>query len=148
MCIFPLCTVTHEDKRTPEDMFHRTYIAAWLLRLLKTSGYFPESVKTPDTAKAKPSDGELYIGGLILHNLMIIQFNAHEVSCTIFPSFTNKDVLCFRLLVQLALQSQISELAVPKGNNTLAKAKNKFIGGGLYPTISLFNHSCNPGVIR
>ncbi|KAK9307770.1 hypothetical protein QLX08_002008 [Tetragonisca angustula] len=112
--------VTHEDKRTPEDTFHRTYIAAWLLRLLKTSPYFPESVKTPDTANAKPSDGELYIGGLILHNLMIIQFNAHE----------------------------ISELAVPKGNNTLAKAKNKFIGGGLYPTISLFNHSCNPGIIR
>lgn len=112
--------VTHEDKRTSEDIFHRTYIATWLLRLLKASRYFPESVKTPDTAKAKPSDGELYIGGLILHNLMIIQFNAHE----------------------------ISELAIPKGNNTLAKAKNKFIGGGLYPTISLFNHSCSPGVIR
>lgn len=112
--------VTHEDTRTVEDLFHRTYIASWLLRLLKKGPYFPKHVKTPDTIEAKLSDGELYIGGLILHNLMTIQFNAHE----------------------------ISELVIPKADNNLANAKSKFIGGGLYPTISLFNHSCNPGIIR
>lgn len=72
--------ITHEEERTSEDLFHRTYIATWLLRLLKRSPYFPEWVKTPDSAEAIPSDGELYIGSLILHNLMLIQFNAHEVS--------------------------------------------------------------------
>ncbi|XP_003487532.1 SET and MYND domain-containing protein 4 [Bombus impatiens] len=112
--------ITHEEERTSEDLFHRTYIATWLLRLLKRNPYFPEWVKTPDSAEAIPSDGELYIGSLILHNLMLIQFNAHE----------------------------ISELAVPKGSNILAKAKSKFIGGGVYSTVSLFNHSCNPGIIR
>lgn len=76
--------VTHEDKRTVEDLFHRSYIASWLLRLLKKSPYFPKHVKTPDTVEAKLSDGELYIGGLILHNLMTIQFNAHEVSYILF----------------------------------------------------------------
>lgn len=76
--------VTHEDTRTVEDLFHRTYIASWLLRLLKKGPYFPKHVKTPDTIEAKLSDGELYIGGLILHNLMTIQFNAHEVSYILF----------------------------------------------------------------
>lgn len=79
-----LYIVTHEDKRTIEDLFHRTYIASWLLRLLKKGPYFPKHVKTPDTVEAKLSDGELYIGGLILHNLMTIQFNAHEVSYILF----------------------------------------------------------------
>ncbi|XP_076232115.1 protein-lysine N-methyltransferase SMYD4 [Calliopsis andreniformis] len=112
--------ITHEDERTAEDLFHRTYIATWLLRLLKNSPYFPDNVRTPDTAEAKPSEGELFIGGLILHSLMVMQFNSHE----------------------------ISELTIPRGDKTLARAKSIFIGGGLYATVSLFNHSCNPGIIR
>ncbi|XP_076755179.1 protein-lysine N-methyltransferase SMYD4 [Xylocopa sonorina] len=112
--------ITHENERTTEDFLHRTYIATWLLRLLKKGPYFPEHVKTPDTAEGKPSEGELFIGGLILHNLMVLQFNCHE----------------------------ISELTMLKLNRSLANAKSTFIGGGLYPTISLFNHSCNPGIIR
>ncbi|KZC10665.1 SET and MYND domain-containing protein 4 [Dufourea novaeangliae] len=112
--------ITHENERTTKDLFHRTYIAMWLLRLLKKGPYFPENVKTPDTVEAKPSEGELYIGGLILHSLMLLQFNAHE----------------------------ISELTMSRSDKTLSKAKSIFIGGGLYPTVSLFNHSCNPGIIR
>lgn len=27
-------------------------------------------------------------------------------------------------------------------------AKTVFLGGGLYPTLGLFNHSCNPGIVR
>lgn len=27
-------------------------------------------------------------------------------------------------------------------------AKTVFLGGGLYPTLALFNHSCNPGIVR
>lgn len=72
-------TVTHEDERTIEDHFHRAYVASWLLRLLKNSPYFPDDVKTPDTTEAELSEGELFIGGLILHTLMVMQFNSHEV---------------------------------------------------------------------
>lgn len=131
------------------------------MRLLKRSPYFPEWVKTPDSAEATPSDGELYIGSLILHNLMLIQFNAHEVSrvISLFPFlFFDKTSINYRIesLIYLCVvciytftfHSQISELAVPKGSNILAKAKSKFIGGGVYSTVSLFNHSCNPGIIR
>lgn len=112
--------VTHVDERTTQDLFHRAYIASWILRLLKNGPYFPDDVKTPNTAEATPSEGELFIGGLILHGLMVMQFNSHE----------------------------ISELTIPRGDKTLAKAQSIFIGGGLYLTVSLFNHSCNPGIIR
>ncbi|XP_078044040.1 protein-lysine N-methyltransferase SMYD4 [Augochlora pura] len=112
--------ITHENARTADDHIHRTYIAMWLLRLLKRGPYFPKNVKTPDTVESTPSEGELFIGGLILHSLMLLQFNAHE----------------------------ISELTMSKTDKTLSKAKSIFIGGGLYPTVSLFNHSCNPGIIR
>ncbi|XP_031850428.2 protein-lysine N-methyltransferase SMYD4 [Nomia melanderi] len=112
--------VSHEEERTTDDLLHRTYIALWLLRLLKKGPYFPEDVKTPDTAGTKLSESELYIGGLLLNSLMILQFNTHE----------------------------ISELTTSKNNKSLSKAKSMFIGGGLYPSVSLFNHSCNPGIIR
>ncbi|XP_029675383.1 SET and MYND domain-containing protein 4-like [Formica exsecta] len=112
--------VTHEDKRLPEDIFHRAYMAAWLLRLLRTGEYLPENIKTTDTADSRLSDEELFIAGLLLHNLQLLQFNSHE----------------------------ISELVRPKGEKTLAKAKSIFIGGGVYPTVAMLNHSCNPGVVR
>ncbi|XP_046740087.1 SET and MYND domain-containing protein 4-like isoform X2 [Diprion similis] len=112
--------VTHEDERTADDLFHRAYMAGWLLRLLKRSSYFPEEVNTPDTADSQLSPEEIFVGGLILHNIQLLQFNAHE----------------------------ISELARPKGAITLDKAKSIFIGGGVYPTVALLNHSCNPSVIR
>lgn len=71
--------MTHEDKRTVEDIFHRTFMACWLLRLLKTTNYFPENVKTPDSSEEQLSNEELFIGHLLLHNLQLLQFNAHEV---------------------------------------------------------------------
>ncbi|KYN03191.1 PREDICTED: SET and MYND domain-containing protein 4-like [Cyphomyrmex costatus] len=112
--------VTHEDKRLPEDIFHRAYMTTWLFRLLRSSNYLPENVKTTDSANSKLSDEELFIAGLLLHNLQSLQFNTHE----------------------------ISELVRPKGQKTLAKAKSVFIGGGVYPTVAMLNHSCNPGVVR
>nr|CAD7438443.1 unnamed protein product [Timema bartmani] len=39
---------------------------------------------------------------------------------------------------------EISELQL--GNK--GESKSVFLGGGLYPTLALFNHSCNPGVTR
>lgn len=112
--------VTHKDERTPEDLFHRAYMASWLLRLLKRGSYFPKETNTPDSAEAELSPEEIFVGGLILHNIQLLQFNAHE----------------------------ISELIRPKGSTTLDKAKSIFVGGGVFPTVALLNHSCNPSVIR
>ncbi|KAF7997983.1 hypothetical protein HCN44_009381 [Aphidius gifuensis] len=54
--------VTHENERTSEDLLHRAYMAAWLLRVLKKSTYLPESSKTPDTAESKLTNDELFFG--------------------------------------------------------------------------------------
>ncbi|XP_008202496.1 SET and MYND domain-containing protein 4 [Nasonia vitripennis] len=112
--------VTHEDERTAEDLFHRAYMSAWLLRVLKTSSYLPASVKTPDAAEIALSEGETLVADAILYHLQMLQFNSHE----------------------------ISELVRPRGKPDLSKGKSLFIGGGVFPTVALFNHSCNPGVVR
>lgn len=43
---------------------------------------------------------------------------------------------------------QISEYVRPQKILDLSKGKSLFVGGGVYPTVALFNHSCNPGVVR
>lgn len=40
---------------------------------------------------------------------------------------------------------EISELQYKGKNDT---GTSTFIGGGLYPTVAFFNHSCDPGVVR
>ncbi|CAG9765419.1 unnamed protein product [Ceutorhynchus assimilis] len=65
------------------------------------------------------TEDELFIGTLILRHLQILQFNAHEIS---------------------ELQNTYNEATVSYLNNT--------IGAGLYPTLALFNHSCDPSIVR
>lgn len=55
-------------------------MAAWLFRLLRTSEYLPENVKTADSADNRLSNEELFIAELLLHNLQLLQFNSHEVT--------------------------------------------------------------------
>lgn len=78
--------MTHEEERTSEDLFHRAYMAAWLLRLLKNTPFFPDGAKSFDIADAQLTDSELFIGGLLLHHLQVLQFNSHEVTNLIINS--------------------------------------------------------------
>ena len=59
-----------------------------------------------------------YIGGLILSHLQLLPCNAHE----------------------------ISELQLDR--NAVATSVSVEIGAGIYSTLSLFNHSCDPAVVR
>lgn len=65
------------------------------------------------------TEDEVFVGGLLLHHLQILRFNAHEIS-------------------ELRLES-------PGKLNT---SRSVFLGGGLFPTLALFNHSCDPGIAR
>lgn len=98
--------VRHADKRTDEDFLQRTVMAHFLTSCLKEGKFFEET-----------EQHFVYIGGLVLRNLQILQFNAHE----------------------------ISELQLKGAKDT---GSSVFIGGALYPTLSLFNHSCDPGLVR
>lgn len=67
------------------------------------------------------SEDETYIGGLILRHLQALQFNAHEIS-------------------------ELANTAFVASQETTYKSE--YIGGGVYPTVALFNHSCDPSIIR
>ena len=64
-------------------------------------------------------DDRIFIGTLLTHFLQILQFNAHEVA-----------------------QFEM------RGKKFEDGAKSQFIGVAIYPTLALFNHSCEPSVIR
>lgn len=73
------------------------------------------------TEDADLHNDEAYIGGLLLRHLQSLQFNAHEIS-----ELTNTT-------------------SVASQETTY---KSEHIGGGVYPTVALFNHSCDPSIIR
>lgn len=72
-----------------------------------------------DLPSSSSSRMKSIIGGLTLRNLQILQFNTHEVF-------------------------ELEHHHQKKGSSK----ETKFIGGALYPTVALFNHSCDPGVVR
>lgn len=125
--------VAHEDKRTKQDYLHRTQMTVFLVKLLELTGYFDgkprklpveiEELKSMTMNDAHKEDIE-FIGGLILKNLQVLQFNAHEVF----------------------------ELQCPKpkvGQNIIKHdGKSVFLAGAVFPTLALFNHSCDPSVVR
>lgn len=98
--------VRHEEQRSNEDFFQRTVMAYFLTLCLQEGQFFISNEEHFN-----------FIGSLILRNLQILQFNAHE----------------------------ISELQLKNSKDT---GNSVFIGGALYPTLSLFNHSCDPGIVR
>ncbi|KAG5899711.1 hypothetical protein JTB14_030102 [Gonioctena quinquepunctata] len=109
----------NESIRKKEELIHYTCMAIFLLRLLKVGNYFPF-----ETSEGVLKDEEMYIGSLILRHLQLLQFNAHEVS-------------------------ELKNLEKPSTvKGMMTKYENATIGAGLYPTLALFNHSCDPSIVR
>ncbi|XP_046441017.1 SET and MYND domain-containing protein 4-like isoform X1 [Daphnia pulex] len=111
--------VTHDTLRNKESFFHVTLMANFLLKCLKVAGYFGTRDTTDLKFSGALSDQERWIGSLLLRHLQILQFNAHEVS----------------------------ELRMDRPG-CMEGAKTFFLGAGVYSTVALLNHSCEPGVIR
>lgn len=125
--------VSHEDKRTKQDLLHRSQMTIFLVKLLELSGYFdgkprekPINIKEITTMSVNENyakDVALF-GSLILKNLQVLQFNAHEVF----------------------------ELQCPKprvGQYVIKHdGKSVFLAGAVFPTLALFNHSCDPSIVR
>lgn len=116
--VFFLCR--NESLREKRELLHYACMAIYLLRLLKFSNYFPFETKDEQLL-----DEEAYIGGLLLRHLQLLQFNAHEIS-------------------ELKNISNVSS----EVTNLFTKYENTTIGAGLYPTLALFNHSCDPSIVR
>lgn len=112
--------VTLSGQRSPADMFHRALMAVFLLKTLRTSGFFknqPDFCDGDNTAQL--GDMEVFIGGLLLRHLQLLQFNAHEVGefVMMYP-------------------------------NHFKQCRSVNVGVAVYPTVSFFNHDCTGGVAR
>lgn len=70
-----LALCSHAEKRSHEDYFRRTLMAAFLLRCLQKSEFFGRR----KTEAAEPTPIEAKVGGVILELLQALQFNAHEI---------------------------------------------------------------------
>ena len=98
------------DSRSSDDKICRSLMASVLGRLLKEARYFPDLCSTFEYT---------YVCSLLLRNLQVLQFNAHEIYAVVRPS--------------------------PKA---ISPCKNKIIALGIYPRASYFNHSCHGQVSR
>uniref|UniRef100_A0A1B0CSA0 Protein-lysine N-methyltransferase SMYD4 n=1 Tax=Lutzomyia longipalpis TaxID=7200 RepID=A0A1B0CSA0_LUTLO len=58
------------------------------------------------------------------------------------------EIAGFLLRTLQVLQFNTHEVFELQTGKTTQDRKTHFIGGALYPTVSLFNHSCDPGVVR
>lgn len=108
-----------EEKRSPEDFLQRSLMACFLLKALQRMEFFGRWDEDGPPDKDLTED-ELFIGGLLLKHLQIIQFNSHEISGLAFV----KDKISFK------------------------ESKNIQLGLALYPTVTFCNHSCYPAVAR
>lgn len=109
----------NEQLRNKGELVHYAVMAIYLLRLLKVAGYFGNVAK-----EDLLMEEEVFIASLILRHIQILQFNSHEISEV---RNTSKEEII---------------------DGIESFFKNEYIGAGLYPTLALFNHSCDPSIIR
>ena len=80
------CLIGHSEDRSAGDLFRRTLIAVFLLKILQGSDFFicndSEGIPINDTYYA-------YIGGHILKQIQMLPCNAHEVSELMVNRSTN-----------------------------------------------------------
>ncbi|CAK1555037.1 unnamed protein product [Leptosia nina] len=108
--VYSLCT--HSTVRKGQDYLKRVVMAMFLTECLKKGGFFNQ------LDKGSALRAERTICELIIHNLQLLQFNAHEIYETI------------------------------RGQHTFSGSKPIYVAVGLYPTGALFNHECYPAVAR
>ncbi len=91
----------------------------WLLRTL-VSVFILECLKKTDFFNDSTEDDEKLVGSVILKLINIFPCNSHDVA-----EFESPTKDCF-----------------PRG------AQKNSLGSAVYPTLALFNHSCNPSFMR
>ncbi|XP_028033589.1 SET and MYND domain-containing protein 4 [Bombyx mandarina] len=108
--VYSLCT--HSDRRRGDDYLKRIVMGYFLTECLKHAGFFKNCNKN-NLTKAQQSICEL-----IVRNLQLLQFNAHEIYETV------------------------------RGEHQFSGSKPLYVAVGIYPVGALFNHECYPAVTR
>ncbi|CAH2103239.1 unnamed protein product [Euphydryas editha] len=108
--IYSLCS--HSSQRKGTDYLKRIIMGLFLTQCLKKTDFF-RACPMENLQKA-----ENIICELIVRNLQLLQFNAHEIYETV------------------------------RGQHQFNGSKPIYIAVGIYPTGALFNHECYPAVAR
>ncbi|CAL8087155.1 unnamed protein product [Calicophoron daubneyi] len=133
--------VTNSDKRTPYDLWQRTVAAVFLTHCLSAGGYpldwgdrcllDPLEDNRPWEMNKLPAS---WAAACILHCLQCVASNAYTITHLEYPIKSP----------YVDVTSDQSELQ----GVDLNKLSFVEIASGLYPVLSLLNHSCNPNVIQ
>ncbi|XP_071450764.1 SET and MYND domain-containing protein 4-like [Hetaerina americana] len=136
--------VSHETERSSEDHFQRAVMAIFLVKCLREWTEFFEEEQQQATAAEDVTNGDalneddLLVGDLLLHHLQMMQFNAHEV-----------------FEVEMGGRGaaggggvRTEDAAMISDEEDTGPWRSVGLGGALYPSLVLFNHSCEPGVVR
>ncbi|KAG5320326.1 SMYD4 protein, partial [Acromyrmex heyeri] len=135
--VAPYNLVTHADKRTSRDFLQRSLMAAFLLKCLQRVGFFANP--TPDDENRGmhrtrgsytnignfgefaevPGVEEITVAALLLRNLQLLQFNAHEF-----------------------FETRMS------AEHRFHGSRPVYLGVAIYPSVARFNHDCYPAVTR
>ncbi|XP_018374892.1 PREDICTED: SET and MYND domain-containing protein 4 isoform X2 [Trachymyrmex cornetzi] len=143
--VAPYNLVTHADKRTSKDFLERSLMAAFLLKCLQRVGFFANP--TPDDGTYQrplytrnirrfllvgavfnfwnnlpnqvPGVEEITVAALLLRNLQLLQFNAHEF-----------------------FETRMS------AEHRFHGSRPVYLGVAIYPSVARFNHDCYPAVTR
>ncbi|XP_068618565.1 SET and MYND domain-containing protein 4 [Battus philenor] len=108
--VYTLCT--HSAQRKGVDYLKRIVLAMFLTECLKKSNFFI------DCQADELQNNEIAICELLVRNLLLLQFNAHEIYETV------------------------------RGKHMFSGSKPLSTAIGVYPTGALFNHECCPAVAR
>ncbi|KAG5673986.1 hypothetical protein PVAND_003982 [Polypedilum vanderplanki] len=89
----------------------------------------------------------------VFHRMMMANFLLHCLKmCDYFEDDETEEnffyigsLIYHNLQVMQYNAHEISELQYKGKNDT---GSSVFIGGGIYPTVAFFNHSCDPGIVR
>ncbi|CAG5104236.1 Similar to Smyd4: SET and MYND domain-containing protein 4 (Mus musculus) [Cotesia congregata] len=105
--------VTLDSKRTNLDFFERTLMAIFLVKCLQRVEFLE------NTSQDSPTGNEVAVAALLLRNLQLLQFNAHEI-----------------------FETRVSNEHRFRGSKTV------YLGVAIYPGVARFNHDCYPAVTR
>nr|XP_023020714.1 SET and MYND domain-containing protein 4-like [Leptinotarsa decemlineata] len=109
-----------KDRHSDEFDVFVYYSTVCSIRLLRLMNFFPSS-----NERKILTDKEIFIAQLFLRNCRIAHFNVHAIN-EIKPTET-------KMLIKHGLKSFYEMVR---------------LGIGLFPTLSFFNHSCDPSVVR
>ncbi|CAG7827849.1 unnamed protein product [Allacma fusca] len=124
--------VTHSSRRGFEDIFHRTIMALYVLQLVKETEFMSTGPQRRGEAAGtnlkENNDGK----------------NSREDGKV---GYMNEDEVAVGTILLRSLQFLQFNAHEVAGWDT-EQSKSIFLGGGLFLTLALFNHSCNPAIVR